>query len=234
MTTGAVSKEILVPEQINVPPVVVDLVKLNAYSIRMERIVSSISIDCDEENVAASSTLIEIKKFTKDVEAARKATLSPLVDLTGRINNMYRPITDSLAKSLEIISAKTLAYNTEKERMRKIEEKRLADEHKAAVAAEAASAKKAGVEPTFVEPPTALMPERMTRSDNGSTTIQKAWKGSVADPMEIIKAIAAGHVSISIVDFKQIELNNFAKAKKVEGVFNGIKVYEHSTVVART
>jgi hypothetical protein len=240
---------IIQSEEIKVAPVVVDLVKWNAFSIEAEQTADFITITDDEENGMAINTLSKIKQFGKEVESARTETVKPLNDLVKRVNNMYKPITESLTKSESVIKGKMLSFANEKERIRREEEakrqrefeeaKRKAEQERIEAQKKAdAEAKKNKtvpviVEQTFIEPPKPLMEEKSVRSSEGMTTIQKSWKGEVSNPMDILKAIIEGRISISVVEFKQSELNNFAKAKKVDGVFDGIAVREHQTVVAR-
>lgn len=243
------NNSIVQSEEIKVAPVVVDLVKWNAFSIEAEATAEFISITDDEENAMAVNTLSNIKSFAKEVESARTETVKPLNDLVKRVNGMYKPITDSLTKSESVIKAKMITFSNEKERIRREEEakrqrefeeqKRQAQkEYEEAQKKAAAEAKKTGtapvvVEQKIVEPPKPLMVEKTVKSSDGQTTIIKSWKAEVSNPMEILKAILDGRVSVSVIEFKASELNNFAKAKKVEGVFDGIKVYEHQTVSAR-
>jgi len=240
---------IIQSEEIKVDPLRVDLVKWNAYSIEAEQTADFITITDDEENGMAINTLSKIKQFGKEVESARTETVKPLNDLVKRVNNMYKPITESLSKSETVIKGKMLVFSNEKERIRREEEaKRQREFEEAKKKAEAerieaqrkadAEAKKNKtapviVEQKFVEPPAPLMQEKSVRSSEGMATVQKSWKGEVSNPMDILKGIIAGNISITVIEFKPSELNNFAKAKKVEGVFDGIKVFEHQTVVAR-
>lgn len=236
-------------EEIKIAPVVVGIVKWNAFSIEAEATAEFITITDDEENAMAVNTLSNIKSFGKEVESARTETVKPLNDLVKRVNGMYKPITDSLSKSETVIKGKMLVFANAKERLRREEEakrqrefeeqKEIAQKEAEALQKKAdAEAKKKGtapviVEQKFVEPPTSLMQEKTVRASEGISTIQKSWKGEVSNPMEILKAIVEGKVSVSAIEFKTSELNNYAKAKKIEGVFDGIKVYEHQTVVSR-
>lgn len=236
-------------EEIKVEPLHIDLVKWNAYSLEAEATANFITITDDTENGMAINTLSKIKTFGKEVESARTETVKPLNDLTKRVNAMYKPITESLDKSEKVIKEKMLSFAQEKERIRQLEEQkrqREFEEAKRKAELEYLEAKKKAeaeakknktvpivVEQKFVEPPMALVEEKTVRSSEGQTTIMKSWKGEVASPMDILKGIIEGRISISVIDFKQTELNNYAKAKKVQGVFDGIKVFEHQTISAR-
>lgn len=236
-------------EEIKIDPLRVDLVKWNAYSIEAEQTADFITITDDEENGMAINTLSKIKQFGKEVESARTETVKPLNDLTKRVNAMYKPITESLSKSETVIKGKMLTFSNEKERTRREEEakrqrefeeaKRKAEQERIEAQKKAdAEAKKNKtvpviVEQKFVEPPAPLMQEKTVRASEGSTSIVKSWKGEALNEIAILKGIIEGRISISVVEFKTMELNNFAKAKKVEGVFDGIRVYEHQNIMAR-
>lgn len=220
-------------EEIKVEPLKVDLVRWNAFSIEAEKMADAIVVTDDEENAMAANSLTKIKQFNKDVESARKETVEPLNALTKRVNNLYRPITDSLERAKGVIESKIKTFMVEKERIRREEEARRQKEFEEQRKKAIAEAKKNKTEPVFVEPPKPLMEERTVRTGESTTTISKSWKGEVSEPMDILKGIIAGRISISVVEFKKSELNNYAKVKKQEGVFDGIKVFEESTIISR-
>ena len=236
-------------EIIEVQPLRVDLIKWHAYSIEAEATAGFITITDDEENGMAINTLSKIKTFGKEVESARTETVKPLNDLTKRVNSMYKPITESLEKSEKVIKGKMLSFAQEKERIRQLEEQkrqREFEEAKRKAELEFLEAKKKAeaeakknktvpvvVEQKFIEPPVALVEEKTVRTSEGVTSIVKSWKGEVVNPMELLKGIIEGRISIACVEFKPAELNNYAKAKKVAGTFDGIRVFEDQRIMSR-
>lgn len=236
-------------EEIKVPPITVDLVKWNANAILAEQMAKAIVISSDEENEMAINTLSSVKKYFKEIEKSEDESLKPVNTLKSRIKDLYRPIIESFSASEKIIKDKMLDFSKEKE----AERKRLEAERQKAFEEAQAKAKEEEkekqrladleakknktapviVETAYVEPPKPILEEKTVKTSVGSSTIIKSWKGEVSNPMDILKAIIDGRVSIAVIDFKQIELNNYAKAKKVEGVFDGIKVYEHQNISAR-
>lgn len=236
-------------EEIKVPPIKVDLVKWNANAIIAEQMANAIEISSDEENEMAINTLSNVKKYFKEIESSESEAVKPINTLKQRVKDLYRPIIDSFEKSEKIIKDKMLTFAKEKEAERKrleAERQKAFEEAQAKAKAEAAEKQRIAdaeakknktapvvVETAYVEPPKPILEEKTVKTSVGSSTIIKSWKGEVSNPMELLKAIIDGRVSIAVVDFKQIELNNYAKAKKVEGVFDGIKVYENQTVSAR-
>lgn len=242
--------EIIQKKEVTLSPITVDLPKWRAHSLEAEKLAEVIEISTDEENGMAVNTLSKIKSFGKEVESARTDNVKPVNDLVKYINGIFKPISESLEASERKIKDKMLTFAKEKERIRREEEakrqrefeeaKRKAEQEyqeaqkKALEEAEKTGATPVVVEQTIVEPPKPLMVEKTVRSEAGAITIKKIWTGEIADKMEILKGIIAGNVSISAIDFKQSELNNFAKAKKVDGIFYGIKVYQKEDVNARS
>jgi hypothetical protein len=240
---------IIQSEEIKIPPITVDLVKWNANAILAEQTAKDIVISSDEENEMAINTLSSVKKYFKEIEKSEDESLKPVNTLKARIKDLYRPIIDSFTASEKIIKDKMLEFAKEKEaerkrleaeRQKKFEEEQakareIAKEKQRLADLEAKKNKTAPVvvEVAYVEPPKPILEEKTVKTGSASSTIIKSWKGEVSNPMEILKSIVAGKVSIAVIDFKQIELNNFAKAKKVEGVFDGIKVYEDQRISAK-
>lgn len=242
--------ETIQQKQVTLPPITIDLPKWRAHSLEAEKIADVIEISSDEENEMAVGTLSKIKSFGKEVESARTENVKPVNELVKYINGIFKPITESLEGSERKIKDKMLTFAREKEAIRKEEERKrqlaFEEEKRKAEEERIQAQKKADeeaaknntapvvIEQKIVEPPKPLMPEKSVKTDSGSITIKKVWTGEIADKMEILKGIIAGNVSISVIDFKQSELNNFAKAKKVDGVFNGIKVYQKEDIAGRS
>lgn len=236
-------------EEIVVPPIKVDLIKWNANAILAEQMANAIVISSDEENEMAINTLSSVKKYFKEIESSESESVKPINTLKARVKDLYRPIIDSFEKSEKIIKDKMLAFAKEKEAERRrleAERQKAFEEAQAKAKAEAAEKQRIAdaeakknktapvvVETAYVEPPKPILEEKTVKTSVGSSTIIKSWKGEAVDPIEILKAIIAGELNIAIVEFKQVELNNFAKFKKTSGVFNGINVFEHQTVSAR-
>lgn len=236
-------------EVIESQSVALDVVRWNAKAIEAEQLANSIVIVDDDSNVLAVDCLSKIKAFGKEVEAERTSTVGPFNNLVTRINNIFKPISASITGAEGVIKKKMLVYAEKKESDRRIEEARIRkeneerehkarEEHEAALKAaqeEAARTATPVVAPVYVAPSAVVPPKPVTTSTGyiGKSNVTKTWKGEPVAPMEIIKAIAAGTVPISVVEFRPAELNKYAKQIGIEGVWTGIKVSEQKGIASR-
>lgn len=213
-------------ETIEVKPVTIDLVRWQGYSIEAERIADAVIISDDSENEMALSAVKKIKTFYREVEEARKESVSPFNDYVKRINDMFRPIADSLAKAEFIIKQKMLAFNNEKERIRREEQERLRKQHEEEVRRAQQEAKAKNIEPVIPLPPPILMEENSVKTDGASASFVSVWKAQVTDLKTLLAGVVAGTVPIDAVIPNESFLNKQAKAYKKDGVYAGVKFYE--------
>ncbi len=211
----------------------IDLTTWNALSIKAERTAEAITVDSDEEEQMSIDSLGEIKRFMKQVEEARKEQVDPFNKLVKRVNDIFRPIGDSLDKSEAVIKDKIKQWRIKKEEIRQAEEKKRLAEYQKKIAEEQARAKKEKREAEIIVPPPAILPTQ-TKGINASAPTRKTWKAEVVDPMLFIKAITEGKAPIEAVEIKASFINAQAKQYKRDGVYPGIKFYEDIDVSIRS
>jgi hypothetical protein len=198
------------------------LVQWTGMSIEAERIANAIEITCDEEESMAISAISKIKSFGKETEAARKNHVEPFNKLVKRVNDMFRPISDSIEKAETEIKAKIGGYRTEKEKARLEFERKQQEEFQRKIAEEQAKAKAEKREAVIIAPPVATMKETVTRTENGSAFSRKVWKFRIVDEAQIPRQYLA-------VDETKIR----AAIKSGVHAIQGCEIYETEEIAIR-
>lgn len=176
------------------------------------------------------------------LEALRKATKGPIDDYGKFVQALFVPLQLRFMTVKITVNQKRLAwFKAEQKRQQDAEEViRKANEEAAQKLAE--QAEKAGDTASaaaILEVATmAPMPQPTMRvggrnSFGKSDSLAKRWTASVENPMEVLKAILEGKVPISVIDWKQVELNKIASQLKVEKTVFGLKVYQTETLQQR-
>ena len=52
----------------------------------------------------------------------------------------------------------------------------------------------------------------------------KTVGSQIVEPMEVLKAIIAGQLPVTLLEWRQVELNQVARSVKVEGTYRGLKI----------
>lgn len=193
-------------------------------------------ITSEEAWQRGSEFLSVCTQYWDQLEDFRKAVKGPIDDYGKFIQSIFVPLQQRIKKARDSVNAKMLAFHVAEEnrRKREAEEQRKRNEEAALKLAEqqAAAGDAAGAD-AILEVATALpVPQSAprlggTNTFGKSTGVTKRWVGTVAEPMEVLKAILAGHVPMSVIgEWSQSELNRIAGTLKVEKTLHGIRI-EH-------
>lgn len=204
----------------------IDLVQLNGYSIEAERIAEAIVITDDTEEGLAVDSLSRIKTFQKETENARKQHVDPFNILVKRVNNVFKPIAESLERAEAGIKEKIKFYRVEKERVRQEEESRRMAEYEKQLAAERAKAKAGEVARIIAPPPTIMPAATTTHGDVGAATSKKFWNFEVID----LAALAAARPDLVKIEVRRRE--TLAAIKGGHPVA-GLRLFEDVEISAR-
>jgi hypothetical protein len=199
----------------------VDLTEWNALSIKAERISEAIEVNNDTEEQMAIDSLSDIKRFQKQVEDARKSEVDPFNKLVKRINDIFRPIGDGLAKSEETIKGKIKAWRIAKEEIRRVEERKQMEEYQKKIAEEQAKAKKEKREAEIIVPPPAIIPTQ-TIGTQGKAPTRKVWKFEVVDETKIPRQYL-------VIDEVKIRAAIKSGLKEIDG----LRIYEDIDISVR-
>jgi len=189
-------------------------------------------IDSTEVRAMADKDLADAKLLLKRVEETRKAQKAPYADAAKAVDSYYDTAKTLLNEAITAITPKILAYD------RKLAEERAAAQRAAEEAAraererlerEAAAATKAGNEDTAAALEMAATmvqaPVIATRVDKAeqSTSVRENWSAEVVDLMELVKAVAAGKVSINAIEPNATWLNGQARLEKSKLAIPGVR-----------
>lgn len=173
------------------------------------------------------------------LETFRKATTGPVYDYWKYMNAMFQPLIARAEAASKKVSKLAVAFKQqeeERERQRQAEIQRRQEEEALKLAQQRESAGDTAGAQAIVEAATMAPPPRpaprmtMTSTSGRAFVTRKAWVGKVEKPMDVLKAIVEGKLPISLIgEWSQSELNKFAKATSVAGVFCGVKVAQEET-----
>ena len=204
-----------------------DLVTWQGFSIQAERIASSIEITCDEEEGMAVDSLSQIKTFMKQTEEARKNEVDPFNRLVKRVNDMFRPIGESLENAEKAIKEKVKFYRIEKERIRQEAERKRQEEYERKVEEERKKAEATGKEQKIVTPPPTVLPvAQTTHGSIGSATAKEFWNYEVMD----IQALYAVRPDLVKMEVKARETK---AACQISQTIPGLRIFEDMEIAAR-
>ncbi|OLB83115.1 MAG: hypothetical protein AUI15_36645 [Actinobacteria bacterium 13_2_20CM_2_66_6] len=191
-------------------------------------------IDSDETYQKGSDFLTVCDQQWRQLEDLRKATKGPVDDYAKFIQTLFLPIQGRFLAVKDGMRARMLAYQKAAEARRLEAERKVREAQEAAALELADQAAKGGntaVADAILEAATAAPPARApVRKIGGSNTfgrsthIAETWQGRIVEPMEALKAIVAGQLPITLIEWRQVELNAVARQVKVEGIFRGLKV----------
>jgi len=191
-------------------------------------------IDTDEAFARGSDFLSVCEQQWKQLEDLRKATKGPVDDYGKFIQTLFLPIQSRFASVKSAMQGRMLGYQKAAEaRQREAEAKVRKAQEAAALELADQEAKSGNVAAAdaILDAATAVPPARApARKITGSNTfgksthIAESWQGRVIEPMEVLKAIIAGQLPITLLEWRQAELNAVARQVKVEGIYRGLKV----------
>lgn len=199
-------------------------------------------IDSEEAFQKGADFLTVCQDRWQQLEDLRKATKGPIDDYGRFIQAIFVPLQTRFETSKTTVNDRMLAFHkAEKERReREAEEHRRRNEEAAQLLAEQAEKRgdtasaEAILEIATVAPVRQAAPRiGGTNSFGKSTNLVKRWTASVEKPMEVLQAIIDGKLPISLIDWKQVELNKVANTLKVEKVVHGLKVFQSESLQQR-
>lgn len=223
-----------------------DIVSVNEQTL-LQRIssvteqVSRVEIKDDDDFAKGGTFIKAVRNLKKEIDDERKLLVDPLNDEVKLINARFKERTGVIDSAVATVQPKLDAYLREKEKARQlaIAEERAKREAEAlanATQLEAQGATQAadlalqqGMQKTAAE-----KQKLGATSEYGVTTsATETWSGEEADVIEILKAVINGDLPLATVSISKAQLNTFAREKKQEGVFCGVKIVRQLKAVAR-
>jgi len=190
-------------------------------------------IDSDEAYGRGSDYLSICDQRIRQLEDFRKAVKGPVDDYAKFIQSLFLPIQERYKRAKFAMSDRMLAYQKAAQARREEAERKVREaQEKAALElaeSEAAAGHTASAD-AILDAATAAPARRAPAKVMGSNTfgrsthVAETWVGRVAEPMAVLKAIIDGKIPVTVIEWRQAELNGIARGVKVEGVYNGIRV----------
>lgn len=197
------------------------------------RAASAMVVQDEHGRARAAEVREQARQVIKEIEAEFKEDREAAHGLWKRIVARIKRMTDTPEKVIAILEEKMSAYLSEQERIRRAAEDKARKEAEAEAErerqkllkaaekaeakgnAEAAELKRMEAENVQVIAPVIAGPDKMIRTDSGSTSASKDFDLVIVDPTAIIRALAAGAMPIACVDFKLGVIKRFAEMKRV-------------------
>lgn len=177
------------------------------------------------------------------LEALRKAMKGPVDDYGKFIQSLFVPLQAKFTAAKTTVSERMRLFQVAEEAKRKAAAAAVQKANEEAAAKLAEEAEKrgdtAGAEAILqvaTMTPVTPAPLRLggTNSFGKSTSTVKRWTGSVESPMDVLKAIIAGQLPISIIkEWSQVDINRIAANLKVEKTVHGLKLFQSSNIQQR-
>lgn len=176
------------------------------------------------------------------LEALRVSVKKPIDDYGKFIQSLFVPLQNRFTEAKKLVAGRMLVFKQAEDARAAAEQERVrkANEEAALKLAEEAQSKgdtggaHALLEVATMLPAPVVAPRLGGRNSMGfSTGTTKRWVGSVENPMVLLKAIIDGKVPISILEWRQAELNKIAAGLKVTATVNGIKMEQSETLGQR-
>jgi hypothetical protein len=174
-----------------------------------------------EDREAGSAARRAIREREAEIEKERKALVGPLNDTVKRINDLFRGPLEALRTADDHQKALALAYDAERERIRREDQRRLqaiADEtarkERERLEKEAAKLKTPEKREAKLEQAAAVVAPVVTiaapEKPKGEST-RKLWRARLTDKAALIQAAAQGNeIAASCLAFDQKAANTFA------------------------
>lgn len=196
----------------------------------------------DQDYQDATAQLKEIKRRANVVEEERKRLKKPILEAGRRVDELFKPVLDTLAQGESQIKQGVLAYRRKldeerREAQRKLDEEAEKKRQRQLRYAEKARArgdeqKAEEFEEKAEAVPDAVVVAEEPRAEGIST--RKGYDAEVVDFTALVRAVAAGEAPESLLQVNQSALRRLAGALQDSLDIPGVKLRVTETVVARS
>lgn len=212
-------------------------------------------IDSPMMYTQAGEELKGIKGKQKQFDEQRKSITKPLDEAKKSVMALFEEPTRILNEAEVVLKGSMLAYSTEQERLRSIEQAKLDDaarverQRLAAEAAQREAEAKAAAEAGNTEESERIASEAaalqatasMTTAPVVAQSVEKvsgistrtSWKAEVTDLFALVKFVAANPHMIDLLQVNTTTLNQHAKATKDNTRIDGVRVYSEQVLASR-
>jgi hypothetical protein len=236
---------IVVSSDISILPILKLVPQLEPFkeaATKLEAMAERAVIDSEDAYQRGSDFETICRQRFDQIETLRKATKKPIDDYGKLVQSIFLPIQERFTAARAKVNAKRLTFYKAEEKKRLDAAEAIRKTNEAAALKLAEEAEKSGdaagaaaILDVATMPAQAVAPLKLggTNTYGKSTNLTKRWTASVDNPMALLNAILAGNVPISIIEWKQVELNKVAASLKVEKTVFGLKVYQTESLGQR-
>jgi hypothetical protein len=199
-------------------------------------------IDSEDAWQRGSNFLSVCTDNWEQMEDLRKAVKGPIDDYAAFIQALFKPIQSRIAAAKQSVSGRMLTFQRAEEAQRRAAAEAVRKANEEAALRLAAAAEESGdvstaaaIMDVAVMAPWPHPAARLggTNTFGKSTGVAKRWTASVEAPMQLLAAIIAGHIPMSVIEWKQAELNKVATALKVQKSVHGLKIFQTESLQQR-
>lgn len=184
---------------------------------------SALVVTNQQQYDMAGAFISGLKKRKSALEKERKEITSPIDEAKKVIMAKFAPHIENIEKAIATINSKMITHYRAEEQKRIALEAAAAEkarkeqeklEKRAATAEAKGQFEKAAALQEASTMVVAAPVEIGTSKQTATTTIVTTWSAEVYDKLSLIKAVAAGQVSMSLLEPDQSALNKMAQANK--------------------
>lgn len=209
--------------------------------VRLPDLYREMIIKTHDDCQSAADILSEAKEKVKALEDRRKQITKPMDDAKKSVMDLFRPATDALSQLEKVLKPKIAKFHEEQEAARRkaeaeAEEKARREREKLEAKAEKLRDEGKAEQADALEyqaATTVAVTAANTAPKVSGMSVRKTWVAEVTDPVAVCKAIAAGELPPTIIEFKQAELNKVASTWQNTREFPGLNIHQKSTVASR-
>lgn len=188
----------------------------------------------------AVEVLSKMKAECKTLETRRKEITKPIDDAKKSVMALFKPALDAYAGVEAVLKPKIAQFHREQEQKRRAEQAKAEEAARKArekLEAKAEKAREKGKEELAIsfemDAMTTVSATPAPASKVAGVATRKTWKAEVLDVKAVCLAIANGDIPVSVLDFKQAELNRFAATWQDNKTFEGLRIYQDTNVAIR-
>jgi hypothetical protein len=243
--------EVLPPQEVELSPgislspflrVVASLQPFVQKAEALEAMAGRAVIESDETYAKGLQFLQIAIRDWDQVEALRKTIKGPIDDYGKLIQATFLPVLGRIDAAKGVVNKKMLTHKQAVEAKAREEQeairKKQQEEADRLAEAERKKGNEAGA--AAIQEAAAVIPQREVVTSLSSVSFggmkagtRKVWQGTVAKPLDVLKAIIEGRVPISVLTWNQADLNRYAVTIKVKGELNGILIDEVESLATR-
>lgn len=203
------------------------------------------AVIASENDFAKGTDLLTLLKTHSDqVEGLRVAVKKPIDLFVKLIQDTFVPVKAQFDAANGVMRNKMIMFRNEQDRIVRVEQERQRKIQEEAAQQRAAELEKQGntaaADAVLNRATAPLAAPQKTEARRGGlggkAGTTDIWSAEVVNMREFLKSVLDGTTNFNLndIEIKKIALNNLAKAVKVEGVKNGVKITKSSGLALRS